>query len=327
MEKEKHKVLILKTGYSEILDGKNNSRTVSFGDILRTTCLLNLFKDDNVTWVTDVKAFPLLENNPFIHSLLPYDFTTALQLQAEHFDTIINLEKIPGICALADKINAWRRFGFRFDPKKGEAEAYDKAFDILYVGSDFHAKKENQRYLQEFLFEMVGSKWNGEEYVLGYRPKSQEVFDVGLNTTIGDKWPTKAWPKESWDKIEELLIKNGFKVTRQDKQNPEILANLYSYMDWINSSKLIISTDSLGMHLGMAFKKKVFGLFGPTPDKEIYFYGRGKSITPEEKFECLPCCKGKCNNSEFCMNNITPERVFDEIINFLNSSSTENFIE
>ena len=34
-----------------------------------------------------------------------------LQLQHERFDTVINLEKVPGVCALADSISAWRRHG------------------------------------------------------------------------------------------------------------------------------------------------------------------------------------------------------------------------
>ena len=100
---DKRKILIFKTGYSEVLDKKSNSRRTSFGDILRTTVLLHKFKNDHVTWVTDKSAFPLLVDNPYINRLLPYDFTTALQLENEEFDTIINLEKIPGICALSDK--------------------------------------------------------------------------------------------------------------------------------------------------------------------------------------------------------------------------------
>jgi len=308
------KVLIIKTGYSEILERASNSRKVSLGDVLRTTPLLHLYKRDNVSWVSDKIAFPLLEGNPLISKLLPYDFTTALQLESEEFDIIINLEKVPGICALADRIRARRnRYGFTFNTQSGEAEAYDKSHNVLSVGADPKLKKENEKTAQELLFEIVDRKWNGEEYVLGYCPQSEEEYDIALNTEVGQKWPNKAWPKEHWDTLENLLIKEGYKVTRQDKQDDSVLTNLYRYMDWINSARLIVTNDSLGLHLGIALKKYTIGLFGPTPHKEVHFYGRGEAITPQIKLDCVPCFRGFCNNSKTCMSYINPEEVVSRI--------------
>jgi len=305
-----HKTLIIKPGYSEILDVKNNSRTVSLGDVLRTTPLLHLYTENKVTWIADPEAFPLLLGNPLIQRVLPYDTTTAFQLQAEEFDTIINLEKIPGICALSDRIKSRRiRFGFGFNSQTGEAEAYDQAYEVLAVSSDPKSKKENQRTAQELLFEMVGKKWNGEEYSLGYVPKSKELYNIALNTQVGQKWPTKAWPKENWDCLENLLVKKGLKVTRQDKQDQDVLKNLYSYMDWINSAGTVVSNDSLGLHLGIALKKKVVGLFGPTPHKEVHFYGRGEAIYVDSCCDHQPCMSGICLSKKDCIREITPERV------------------
>lgn len=308
----KEKVLIIKIGYSEVLEGHNNSRRVSFGDVLRTTPLLHLYKDSEVTWVTDMSAFPLLEGNPFIHRLLPYDLTTVLQLESEEFDTVINLEKVPGICAFSDKIRARKRkYGFTFNTQTGMAEALDKASEILSVGFDLRRKKENKKLLQSLLFEMVGEVWNGEEYILGYKPKSQEIYDVGLNTLVGQKWPTKSWMNEKWDELEAKLIAEGFKVSRQDKQDARILTNLENYMDWINSCKIIVSNDSLGMHLGIALKKKVLGLFGPTPYTEVCFYQKGEAILLEPLPDCMPCFKAVCEMEQNCMNDISVEKVYE----------------
>lgn len=313
---EKPKVLILKIGYSEVLDDRNNSRKVSLGDVLRTTPILEKYRGAQVTWVTDSEAFPLLENNPLIHKLLPYDFTTAFQLQAEEFDTVINLEKIPGICALAEKIKARRnRYGFIFNSQTGEAEALDSAYEVLAVSSNPIAKKNNKRTFQELLFEMIGEKWNGEEYILGYKPKTQEQYDVALNTQVGQKWPTKSWSRENWDKLEELLVSSGLKVTRQDKQDQKVLKDLNFYMDWLNSSKIIISNDSLGLHIGIALRKKVYGLFGPTPNSEVYFYNRGKAILPPNTQDCMPCFSPICTKDTPCINFITPKQILEEIQN------------
>jgi heptosyltransferase-2 len=317
----KHKTLIIKTGYSEILENRNNSRKVSLGDVLRTTPILHLYKTDLITWVTDLDAFPLLKEDPLIHKLLPYDFTTAIQLQAEEFDTVINFEKIPGICALADRIKAWKKFGFRFDTRTGEAEAYDRAYEVLAVSADPKSKKENSKTTQELLFEMVGAKWRGEEYSLGYKPQGKETYDIALNTHIGQKWPTKAWPIENWDKLEKRLTRDGLRVTRQDElidgKRVNRFTDLYSYMDWISSAKLIVSNDSLGLHLGIAMKKKVLGLFGPTPDKEVYFYNRGEAIVSTSDCEYLPCFRGECLNGNNCMNLIKYQDVLDKIKKYL----------
>ncbi len=310
---KREKILIIKAGYSEFLEGHTDSRKVSFGDVLRATPILHLFKGDSVTWLTDEKAFPLLEGNLFIERLLRLDWITISQLKEERFDTIINLEKIPGISAIADDIYAVRRFGFRFDPELGESKAYDKAYDVLAICSDPEIKKENKKTAQELLFELAGQIWKGEEYILGYKPKTQEIYDIALNTQVGQKWPTKTWSKENWDKLQSLLIQKGFKVTRQDEQGPKVLENLYGYMDWINSSKLIISCDSLGMHLGIALRKKVLGLFGSTPHTEVYFYNNGKAIIPEQYPNCAPCFKGDCERGKKCIEEITPEKVLEEI--------------
>lgn len=313
--KKSQKILIIKTGYSEILDSDADSRKVSLGDVLRTTPLLHLYKQDEVTWVTDEYAFPLLEGNPYIDRILPLDFWTAAKLQDEEFDTLINLEKNIEICKFVKEIDAWRKYGFRFDSETGKAEAYDRAFEVLGVSSDPLSKKENSRAIEELLFEMVGEKWNGERSILGYKPKTEEKYDVGLNTLVGQKWPTKSWPKENWDILEKKLMDEGYKVTRQDKQEKNVLTNLHNYIDWINLSNVIVTNDSLGLHVGLAVGKKVYGLFGPTPHKEVSFYGMGKAILPDRIPTCLPCFKGICETGENCMGEITPEKVYNEILN------------
>jgi heptosyltransferase II len=159
---KKQDVLIIKTGYSEILDSQDSNKS-SLGDVLRTTPILNLYKNDNVTWVTDIEALPLLEKNPYIKKLLPLDFITIIHLLENEFDTVINLEKNLNICKLSNMITAWKKYGFRYDKKTGRAEAYDRASEILFVGSDIDKKRNNKRTFQELLFEMVGEKWEGED--------------------------------------------------------------------------------------------------------------------------------------------------------------------
>lgn len=301
----KEKVLIIKLGLSETLVGEI-SRTTSLGDVLRSTVLLPLFKDAHVTWLVEEKAYALLKGNKLIKRILPYDLTTVLQLQGERFDTIINLEKVAGICALSDSLTAWRRLGFRFDPDSGEARAYADSQHALEICSSPQDKIAHPEYWEEVLFSMVGEKWQGEIPTLGYRPRSKVKFDIGFNHNVGDKWPLKAWPKEYWKELDGL-IDGRYTVTWQ-----EGLTSLEEYIEWINSMKVIVTNDSLGLHIAHALGKKIVALFGPTKSDEIYIKD-GVKLLPRGEFECLPCLSGRCVKERPCMFEISPEMVNESI--------------
>jgi heptosyltransferase II len=289
------KVLIIKVGYSETLDPEISTVT-SYGDVLRSTVLLNLYKNDHVTWLVDEKAYPILRNNPCITRVLIYDLSSVLQLQAEHFDTVINLEKVPGLCALADQVRAWRLYGFRFDAKTGQAEAYDGTHDALSLCKNEQQKRNDSRYWQEHLFEMVGQQWRGEEYVFGYSPRSREQYDIGFNYMVGNKWPSKVWPTESWQQVESQLGKD-YSISWQQGLN-----DMEQYFDWIHSCRLIVTNDSFGLHLAIAMKKKIVALFSSTGHRELCLYGQGTVVSAGN---CLcsdyPCHQPQCRfSSKLC---------------------------
>lgn len=300
------KVLIIKLGYSETLDPEI-SKTSSLGDVLRTTVILYPFKDDQVTWLVDQAAYPLLENNPFIKRILLFDLASVLQLQRERFDTVINLEKVPGICALADSISAWKRYGFRFDEVRGEAEAYDRCEYIFDLCKDADLKRTHRGNWQQMLLEVVGGKWEGQEYILGYKPRTAEIHDIGLNWAVGSKWPNKAWPKEHWDELKKLM-EGEYTYSMQQG-----LDSLHAYMDWINSCRLLVTNDSLGLHIALALRKKVVVLYGPTNPNETYFYGRGEVLYPSADYACMPCLMPTCTQDTVCMSFIEPESVKEKI--------------
>jgi len=307
------KVLIIKLGYSETIDPEI-SRTSSLGDVLRTTVILYPFKDDQVTWLVDQAAYPLLEGNPFINRILIFDLASVLQLQKERFDTVINLEKVPGVCALADSVSAWKRYGFRFDEIKGEAEAYDGCEKVFSMCKDAELKKSHKGSWQESLLQVVGAKWDGQEYILGYQPKTKETFDVGLNWAVGSKWPNKAWSKENWELLKKLM-EGQYTYSMQQG-----LDSLHKYMDWINSCRLLVTNDSLGLHIALALRKKVVVLYGPTNPNETYFYGRGEVIYPEAEYDCIPCLAPECRQQKTCMEFIRPAEVKTRIDRLLRTA-------
>lgn len=306
------KVLIIKLGYSETLYSEVTEIT-SLGDVFRHTVLLNLYKDDRVTWLTSKTAAPLLADNPYIERLMFFDLMSVLQLQAEQFDVVINLEKVPGLCALADSIKAWQKYGFRYNADTGNIDAYKGASHILKLAADNDMKKnQNTKTLQDLLFGLVGASWQGEDYVLGYQPKTAETIDVGLNTEVGPKWPSKKWDKSRWKELATMLEAQGVSISWQKG-----LHNLNDYMDWINSCRLLVTSDSLALHLGLALKKKVIALFGSTYSREIYMYDRGVILKPPMEKDCIPCMQPTCEYGSKCIDTISAGQVFEHTMKLL----------
>lgn len=312
------KILIIKMGYSETLD-METSKIVSLGDVLRCSVILeplrNKYKDCHVTWLVSQEAMPLVTHNEYIDRVLVWDEFTPYVLMREKYDIVINLEKINGICALADMIDAWEKVGFRFNSYTGEFDTYLQSS----AAKEYIANKELFKSVwQKIIIEMIGDKWESQEYSLGYKPKTDTLYDVGFNYFVGKKWPTKAMPEARWKELAERLANRGIRVTWQ-----EGLDNLYDYMEWLASSKVVVSNDSLGLHLALALKRRVVAIFGPTSIDEIYLYNRGEYIIPPINFFCpkMPCYSPVCENDKFCLDAIDLDELEAKILRQLGLSA------
>jgi len=292
----KMRVLIIKPGYSETLDA-DNSGIVSLRDVLRTTVVLHLFPPDqyHVTWVVDSKAAPLLRNNPYIDRLLVISAFTPHLLLSEWFDVVINFEKEPGICAVADRIPAWRRYGFRLDPITHTAVSYEFSDEAVLMANDIDTKRSKSKSWSSILYEMLGHRYDGQPYVLGYTPKSSVQYDVGLNHLIGDKFPLKRWPEANWKHLHDSIAPK-YSVSWQQGTN-----DLFAYIEWIASCRVLVTNDSLGLHIGLALGKPVIALFGPTIASEVDGATLTR-ITPPLDWPCIPCLESTCGQEIPCMN-------------------------
>jgi heptosyltransferase-2 len=59
-------------------------------------------------------------------------------------------------------------------------------------------------------------------------------------------------------------------------------------MEWIASCRILVSSDSLGLHIALALGIPVVGLFGPTSAKEVHFYGKSSVLQKESMSQILP---------------------------------------
>ena len=84
-------------------------------------------------------------------------------------------------------------------------------------------------------------------------------------------------------------------------------------LSWLASCRLIITCDSLGLHLALALRKKVVALFGPTAPEQIHMYGLGVKLTPTVERACIPCYQTQCQSDNRCMEHITVDMVGDAV--------------
>lgn len=310
------KILVIKLGYSETLD-KERSKIVSLGDVIRATVILKPLKEKypscNITWLVSHEAFPLVRGNEGIDRILIWDEFMPYVLMREKYDMVINLEKINGICALADMIDAWEKIGFRFNSQDGDFDTYSKG----EIAKTYIREKESgvRNIWQELIMGMLGLEWKKDTYSLGYKPKSEIRFDVGFNYKVGSKWPTKAMGEQKWKELEDKSRALNISFDYQKGAD-----NLEEYMEWINSCRVVVSNDSLGLHLAFALGKKAIGLFGATDEKEIYFYNDSVALKPKCDYDCIPCYKPECHKDRHCMDFIDTDEIVFYIRKFLSDS-------
>lgn len=301
----KKSVLIIKHGFSEICD-HNLSPVVSYGDVFRCTCLLEEYRGEHVTWITARKALDLLSGNYLIDQLISADTPEEIppELVLDRYDTVVNLEKNRDWCQFAEKMSSDRKFGFKNWQAEGEDCFYPDSAKALAQALN----GDHYRTLQEMLFQTVGRQWHGQRYVLGYQPQVVELYDVGFNHHVGPKWPNKIWPESHWHQLYDRLEQQNYAVCWQQS-----LSSIRHYIDWLASCRLIVTCDSLGLHLALALRKNVLALFGPTASEQIHMYGQGVKLTPAVGRACIPCFQPLCRYDKGCMEHITVDMVGDMV--------------
>lgn len=189
-------------------------------------------------------------------------------------------------------------------------------------------KALNAKSYQEHLFNMLGL-----ENHISYEPMlslqnedvkfakkfsgrhgiSRKDTVIGINTGAGGRWQDKRLSEEKTalliDRLNEgiknakiLLFGGHNEISRNEKIKSLVKTkiidsgcgnSLMEFSSLVNLCRVIVTSDSLALHVAVALKKKVVCFFGPTPQSEIELYLRGRKIAPE--YSCMCCYKNECN--------------------------------
>lgn len=331
----------------------------ALGDVVRTGCLLpGLAKLDEppfVTWLTAPEARPLVERMPGVHRVLTFGPETVTQLEAEHFDTVICLDKEPAPCALATRVQAEKRLGVGLSRYGTVYPMNEHCNDYFRLGLDNEEKfHRNQKTYPQLIYEALDLGYRGERYELELTEEDRrraedrlaelgiapETRLVGLNPGAGAVFAMKAWRETGYvDLIKQLHRRRpelGFLLLGgpEERLLMERIATaagdvpvyggghdhaLGTFAGLIERCTAVVAGDTLAMHLGIGLGRPVVALFGPTCAQEIDLFGLGRKIvTPAD---CAPCyARGLCDRSPNCQEMIAPQTVLEAVVEQLDRS-------
>ena len=336
----KHKILIIK------LD--------AVGDVLRTTPILGSLKKaypgTYIKWLTKTNAKELFTNNNLVDEIICFENPDmTINLSVEEFDMVINLDPSPISSALASYAKGKIKFGFGMN-SLGKVFTFNKeAEEWLIMGSFDSEKKKNKKTYQQIIHEICKLPYEKGEIILSLDEKDinfknqfikkykleNEKLIIGINAGASERWQFKKWRLDGYKKLikklfgsydckillyggaDEIGINNELKKNNKnviDTGSNNTIRQLIALMD---IPGILITGDTLALHVAAGLKKNVVCLFGPTSYNEIEDYGRITKIYPD--MECLVCYKNKCDFNPNCMDLISVEMVYKAVKNLLNS--------
>ena len=301
----------------------------AIGDVIRTTSILPGLKEKyhcSIDWVTKKESFDVLKNNKLIDKI--YLINESVQKQ---YDLVISLDDDDEACALASSVKAEKIIGaYLGNGKKTYTKDSAPWFDMGLI-SRFgkqqadKLKSKNKKTYQEIMYEILGLGYrkqepililNNDEKIFGESFASKHDIKktdlvIGVNTGAGGRWQDKRLSEieaaqliDKLNKINARILLFGGPEEAERNERIKKLAktkiidagcrnSLMEFASLVGLCKILVTSDSLALHIGTALKKKIVVFFYPTSSQEIETFGRGIKIIGKGKDYCS--YKPKCD--------------------------------
>jgi heptosyltransferase-2 len=321
----------------------------AMGAVLRATSVLpgivRQYPGAHITWLTEKCSSPLLANNPLIDRVTTLDFSSLMTISGEEFAVAFVMDKDQRVGGILHHIQPKRVLGFKKDPKGlGIVPANAKAEELWQLGlSDQRKFFENTKPETQLLFEAFAlGKFQREPYVLELTKYEQQEAKrrretwqqgrgaiVGLNTGCSSLYPNKKLPVatqrelivrlQRWFPEVSVVLLGGPEDTERNAEIAKGLNVISSPTNQgvrdglisVEATDLLISGDSLGLHMGIALKKWCIAWFGPTCPQEIDLYDRGQRVV--SRATCQPCWKKVCHKDVMCYDLVDLSEIIDAV--------------
>lgn len=341
-------------------DGKRIllTRMKFIGDIVLTTPAIrsvrNAFPDAHIAYLGDRSAVSLLEGNPCLNEIVPFDYSrpsvleqarVARALRRRRFDLAIDLFGNPRSALLTWLSGARERIG---PERKGRGRFY-----TVQVADDGRPKTPIQfhdQYLraagitpsakQTELYLTDDERRDARIYLqwLDHETSPLDLTKPVIGLHPGGTWPAKRWIPERFAVLAEMIrAKLGAQVILTAGPNDEETARLVLAASAADIKVLrglplrqlaavlshfrgFVTNDCGPMHIAAALGVPTIGLFGPG-EEEIWFpYQKEQGhVALRMDVPCHPCHLDLCNleGDEYmkCMKLLTVEQVLATLRN------------
>jgi len=284
--------------------------------------LMEKYTNPRVFWLTSDVAKPLLENNPYIEKLY-FKENLDKDIFSRKYDLVISLEEDKHILDIVTKISFSRLFGVYLDDSRLKYTQRSSAwYDMSLISRHGREtadklKKTNLFSYSEILYRLLDLNWTKQRYRLflikkdiKYANDLRRKLDlskpiIGIGVGAGKRWPMKSLPKDRQiSLIKKIRKKFGNKVNillltgpdelELSKTNgikekcPYVLTHkvqdLEQFIGIVNLCNVIITPDSLTVHIGISLNKFVICYFTVTSAEEIELYTGVKIVADHLDF-------------------------------------------
>ena len=225
------------------------------------------------------------------------------------------------------------RRGFGLDRHGAIVPLNDDARELYELGLDDRAKfVDNRKSAQQLLCEAMGLRFQRDPYRIRLDADEQREADrwrrdqgladrvtVGFNTGSSSAFPSKHLPATVQaalvDAVAErcpdagLVLLGGPEDTDRNariaaaaRTGSPVLSptdeGLRRGLQMVAACDVVVSGDSLGLHMAVGLGKPVVAWFGPTAHQEIDPYGRGVWVISDKP--CRPCMRSSCDVRPTC---------------------------
>jgi lipopolysaccharide heptosyltransferase II len=302
------------------------TRMKYIGDVVLTTPIIRTLRETYpeayIAYLGDAKAVSLLQNNPFLDEIIPFDFskdTLAYQLKmyalmfSKKFDLTIDLFSNPRSALMSFATRAQMRIGGN---SKGRGRLYTHR-----ISDDGKLKSAIEyHYMSLKPLGILPKHYKTEIFVTDSekdeaQKKLQSLgIDRAKKTVVlhpGGTWPAKLWQKEKFSELAHLLKDEGKNVILSGAKNDETIVNFVAEQANVvplglipirqaaavfSVCDLVISNDCGVMHVAVAVNTPTIGIFGPGEDN-IWFPYQFPHRIFRKHVPCNPCHLNVCTRT------------------------------
>lgn len=289
-----------------------------------------------IVWLTNPGS-EALARDPLVDEVRAFTLEGITALEGRRFARLLCLDKDAHAVALSARLEADVRQGFAPTAYNTITVWNDASAEALRLGlSDELKYRISRKTVPRILHDMAELDYDGCDYGLTLGdaaraeaadlvarlglPKGRRI--VGVNTGCGPVFETKAWTR---DGFAELLASLGRRDDvamlllggpREEALHAELMRRagdmagrvvfdagnhnpLERFFAVVERCDVVLSSDSLAMHVAIALKRPVVAFFGPTCAHEVDLFGRGEAIVTD--FSCSPCYLKRCDKQPTCM--------------------------